>query len=133
MFRCVSSIFLDIESFVFDFTAQSTSLVGEIDVAAIAWEEVSYMDGSGALEELSPSVLTFNLLLGVVLSVIVAWYYARFGEALSNRAKFARLMLLMCLLIVLAVRSDPRSQAAKSSNNSVFDALILSHSISHCS
>ena len=61
------------------------------------------MDGSGALEELSPSVLTFNLLLGVVLSVIVAWYYARFGEALSNRAKFARLLPVLCLITILVI------------------------------
>jgi hypothetical protein len=61
------------------------------------------MNGLVALEPLSISALIFNLLLGIVLSVIVAWYYARFGEALSNRIKFARLLPVLCLIIILVI------------------------------
>ena len=61
------------------------------------------MDGLVALEPLSISALVFNLLLGVVLSVAVAWYYARFGEALSNRFKFARLLPILCLITILVI------------------------------
>lgn len=61
------------------------------------------MDGLVALEELSLSALAFNLLLGVVLSVGVAVYYARFGEALSNRARFARLLPVLSLITILVI------------------------------
>ena len=55
------------------------------------------------LDQLTLSALVFNLLLGVVLSVVVAWYYARFGESLSNRIKFARLLPVLCLITVLVI------------------------------
>jgi hypothetical protein len=55
------------------------------------------------LEELALSELVLNLLLGVVLSTTVAWYYARFGEALSNRAKFVKLLPVLCLITVLVI------------------------------
>jgi hypothetical protein len=61
------------------------------------------MDGLIALDPLSISALTFNMLLGIALSVIVAWYYARFGEALSNRFKFARLLPILCLIVILVI------------------------------
>ncbi len=61
------------------------------------------MDGLVALEPLSISALVFNLLLGTLLSVGVAWYYARFGEALSNRIKFARLLPVLCLIVILVI------------------------------
>jgi hypothetical protein len=61
------------------------------------------MDGLITLEPLSVSRLILNLLLGVVLSTIVAWYYARFGEALSNRIKFARLLPVLCLITLLVI------------------------------
>jgi hypothetical protein len=56
-----------------------------------------------ALEELSLEALSFNLVLGVALSAIMAWYYARFGEALSNRVKFARLLPVLCLVTILVI------------------------------
>ena len=56
-----------------------------------------------ALEELSLEALAFNLLLGVALSAIVAWYYARYGEALSNRTTFARLLPVLCLVTILVI------------------------------
>ena len=54
-------------------------------------------------EPLSASALVINLALGTVLSAVVAWYYARFGEALSNRLKFARLLPMLCLTTILVI------------------------------
>ena len=61
------------------------------------------MDGLTTLEDLSLSALALNLVLGCVLSIVVAWYYARFGEALSNRAKLARLLPVLCLITILVI------------------------------
>ena len=61
------------------------------------------MDGLIAPEPLSVSALVFNLLLGIVLSAGVAWYYARFGEPLSNRVKFAKLLPILCLITILVI------------------------------
>ncbi len=61
------------------------------------------MDGLTNPEPLSVSALVLNLLLGTVVSVVVAWYYARFGEALSNRVKFARLLPMLSLITVLVI------------------------------
>jgi uncharacterized membrane protein YhiD involved in acid resistance len=61
------------------------------------------MDQLVSLENLSLTALVLDLLLGVVLSVIVAWYYARFGESLSNRAKFARLLPVLTLITILVI------------------------------
>jgi hypothetical protein len=61
------------------------------------------MDGLINPEPLSVNALVLNLLLATVLSVIVAWYYARFGEALANRVKFARLLPMLCLITVLVI------------------------------
>ncbi len=44
-----------------------------------------------------------NLLLGVVLSTTLAWFYSRFGEALSNRNKFAGLLPVLCLITLLVI------------------------------
>ena len=48
---------------------------------------------------------TINLLLGLVLSILLAWYYRRFGESLSNRAKFAPILpiLAMITLVVISI------------------------------
>ncbi len=61
------------------------------------------MDGLIDPAPLSTSALILNLLLGSILSVIVAWYYARFGEALSNRVKFARLLPFLSLITILVI------------------------------
>jgi hypothetical protein len=61
------------------------------------------MDGLTAPAPLSIGALTINLLLGVILSAIVAWYYAQFGEALSNRLKFARLLPMLSLVTILVI------------------------------
>ncbi len=55
------------------------------------------------LQALSSTTLVFNLLVGAVLSGIVSWYYVRFGEALSNRVKFARLLPVLCLIMILII------------------------------
>lgn len=55
------------------------------------------------LEPLSLGALTLNLLLGAILSATVAWYYARFGEALCNRAKLAKLLPVLCLITILVI------------------------------
>lgn len=61
------------------------------------------MDGLITLEPLSVSALILNLLLGALLSAGIAWYFARFGEALSNRVKFARLLPVLCLTTILTI------------------------------
>jgi len=61
------------------------------------------MEGLINLDALSSGALVFNLLLGAVLSVAVSWYYVRFGEALSNRVKFARLLPVLCLITILVI------------------------------
>lgn len=61
------------------------------------------MNTLAALEPLSLSALAINLLLGAALSIGVAWYYARFGEALSNRIKLAKLLPVLCLTTILVI------------------------------
>jgi len=61
------------------------------------------MDGLFAPEPLSLSRLIVNMLLGALLSAAIAWYYARFGEALSNRVRFARLLPVLCLVTILVI------------------------------
>jgi uncharacterized membrane protein YhiD involved in acid resistance len=61
------------------------------------------VDQLTVLEPLSLSALIFNLLLGAVLSTGAAWYYARFGEALSNRVKLAKLIPVLCLITILVI------------------------------
>jgi uncharacterized membrane protein YhiD involved in acid resistance len=47
--------------------------------------------------------LALNLIIGLVLSLIVAWYYEHFGQSLSNRAKFARLLPVLSLTTALVI------------------------------
>ena len=61
------------------------------------------MDGFISPEPLAVEALVFNLLFAFVLSVAVAWYYARFGEALSNRVKLAKLLPVLALITVLVI------------------------------
>ena len=55
------------------------------------------------LSSLTTGSLVINLLLAIVLSSAVAWYYARFGEALSNRSKLAQLLPVLCSIMVLVI------------------------------
>ena len=47
--------------------------------------------------------LVLNLMVGLLLSIIVAWYYVRFGRSLSNRAKFAQLLPVLTLTTALVI------------------------------
>jgi hypothetical protein len=58
---------------------------------------------------LSLSILAINLGLGIALSLIVAWYYVRFGTSLSNRSLFAPtlpMLTLITLLVITIVKSS---------------------------
>jgi hypothetical protein len=61
------------------------------------------MDGLIDLDSLSSGALVVNILLAIVLSLAVAWFYARYGEALSNRTKLARLFPVLCAIMVLVI------------------------------
>ena len=52
---------------------------------------------------LSLTTLATNLLLCIVLSSAVAWFYTRYGRSLSNRAKFARTLPVLSLTTVLII------------------------------
>jgi hypothetical protein len=56
-----------------------------------------------ALDPLSLSTLVVDLLIGALLSSIVAWFYTRFGEAFTNRVKLARLLPILCLTTILVI------------------------------
>jgi len=61
------------------------------------------MDQVITLEPLALTTLLLNSLIAVILSTGVAWCYVRFGQALSNRARFARLLPVLCLTTVLVI------------------------------
>ena len=61
------------------------------------------MDELIALDPLSLTTLIVDLLLGALLSSVVAWYYARFGESFTNRVKLARLLPILCLTTLLVI------------------------------
>ncbi len=44
-----------------------------------------------------------NLVVGLVLSLLVAWYYEHYGQSLSNRRKFARLLPVLALTTALVI------------------------------
>jgi uncharacterized membrane protein YhiD involved in acid resistance len=52
---------------------------------------------------LSLTSYLLNLGLAIVLSLLVAWYYVRFGESLSNRRKFAPNLPFLALITVLVI------------------------------
>ncbi|MCA9978674.1 MAG: DUF4956 domain-containing protein [Anaerolineales bacterium] len=52
---------------------------------------------------LSLTSLAINLLLGIVLSSMVAWFYVQYGRSLSNRAKFAQTLPVLALITVLII------------------------------
>ncbi len=55
------------------------------------------------LSPLSLSNLAINLLLSIVLSGLVSWFYFKYGRSLTNRAKLARIMPILALVIVLII------------------------------
>ncbi len=56
---------------------------------------------------LTPSVslanLVLNFAIALVLSLAVAWYYEHYGQSLSNRRKFARLLPVLALTTALVI------------------------------
>jgi hypothetical protein len=62
---------------------------------------------------LSLNSLTINMLIGILLSTALAWFYTRFGRSLSNRAKFAQTLPVLALTTVLII-SIVRSSLALS-------------------
>jgi uncharacterized membrane protein YhiD involved in acid resistance len=52
---------------------------------------------------LSLTSYLLNLGLAIILSLLVAWYYVRFGESLSNRRKFAPNLPFLALITVLVI------------------------------
>lgn len=58
---------------------------------------------------LSTVAVVINMLIGLVLSVWVAWYYEHYGQSLSNRRKFAWLLPVLTLttsLVITIVKSS---------------------------
>lgn len=51
----------------------------------------------------SPSALVLNLGIGLLLALLVAWYYEHFGQSLSNRHKFARLLPVLTLTTAIVI------------------------------
>jgi hypothetical protein len=52
---------------------------------------------------LSLTTLTVNLLLSILLSSAVAWFYTRYGRSLSNRTRFAQTLPVLALTTVLVI------------------------------
>jgi hypothetical protein len=52
---------------------------------------------------LSLAALVINLLLSLVLSSALAWYYTRYGKSLSNRAAFAQTLPVLALTTTLVI------------------------------
>ena len=47
--------------------------------------------------------MTLNLVLGLVLSLLVAWHYSHFGESFANRYKFALLLPALTLTTAIVI------------------------------
>ncbi len=47
--------------------------------------------------------LVLNLLIGLLLSLLVAWYYEHYGQSLSNRRKFAQLLPVLALTTAIVI------------------------------
>ena len=52
---------------------------------------------------LSLPMLALNLILGIGLSLIVAWYYHYFGTSLSNRSQFAPILPMLTMITLLVI------------------------------
>lgn len=61
------------------------------------------MNGLVNPEPLSVGALVLNLAIGLVLSLLVAWFYAQYGESLANRHRFASLLPFLCLTTILVI------------------------------
>ncbi len=61
------------------------------------------MDNLSAPAPLSIGALVLNLVMGLILSLLVAWYYEHYGQSLSNRHKFARLLPVLTLTTAIVI------------------------------
>ena len=52
---------------------------------------------------LSINLMILNLLIGLFLSILLAIYYAKFGDSLSNRSKFAPILPTLSLITLLVI------------------------------
>ncbi|MGD1991575.1 MAG: DUF4956 domain-containing protein [Anaerolineae bacterium] len=52
---------------------------------------------------LSLGALVINLGIGLVLSLVVSWYYEHYGQSLSNRRKFAQLLPVLTLTTAIVI------------------------------
>lgn len=56
-----------------------------------------------ALVPLSLGSLVLNMIIGLILSLLVAWYYEHYGQSLSNRHKFAQLLPVLTLTTAIVI------------------------------
>ncbi len=47
--------------------------------------------------------LVINLLVGLVISLVLSWYYTRYGQSMSNRRKFAPVLPILTLVTILVI------------------------------
>ncbi len=52
---------------------------------------------------LSLPILLINLALGTVVSLVVAWYYVKYGNSLSNRQHFGAILPVLTLITLLVI------------------------------
>ena len=52
---------------------------------------------------LSLPILVLNLALGMVVSIVIAWYYVKFGNSLSNRLHFGAILPMLSLITLLVI------------------------------
>ncbi len=52
---------------------------------------------------LSLSSLAINMLLGIVLGSLVAWFYKVYGKSFSNRSKLAAILPVLVLIVALII------------------------------
>jgi uncharacterized membrane protein YhiD involved in acid resistance len=52
---------------------------------------------------LSLASLAVNMLISILLTSIVAWYYTQHGRSLSNRARFAQTLPVLAMITVLII------------------------------
>ena len=57
----------------------------------------------GTPSAVSVAAAALNLLIGLVLSLLVAWYYEQYGQSLANRRKFAALLPVLTLTTALVI------------------------------
>ena len=52
---------------------------------------------------LSLETLAINMLIAIVLTSIVAWYYTAFGRSLSNRGRLASILPVLAMIVLMII------------------------------